>query len=502
MSSVTAVIVQIVRGLGAAVLVLLAAPIFAVATPLEDSLWWYPETDAYQLWVLLVAGLAVVTQQRWRGGKRVERWLLRGLWLGAVAVAYAGLLELVSFTVDHMQCGDLLQNYLEGARRVARGAAVYDLAGLTQGVNASPVAIALFSPLTGLADQQAIAHYLVLNLAALALFVAGAGLLIRRIKGSLTLPDAALAFVGAFTFNTLQRSWRLGQLDTILLAALTLGLALLPHRGRHRGGAASAPLLALAAGLKMLPVLAAGPMILAGLRALLKRDGPHRGAPRWVVIFGLTLCLLGGLAAARVGTAATLDFVRNIHHITRSTTSGNNYALVTRVATFNNRQVRLEHTTLSPAYSAAGGAVAVGTTLFLLLFTWRMRRAGPTLLASVWLAATPLISPVCWDIYLLWCSFLPWLVLWAHLTGTEILAGVSRAARMLLWTALPTSYLLAGTFGNTSFTDLKKGVTVHLDLPLWMDELPLAGHLMLAAALLAVTVLDHRRAEAPGEERT
>jgi len=494
MPSVAAVLLQVARGLGAALLVLLVLPLITMGTGLPDTMWWYPETDAYQLWVVVVTGLAVATHLRWSKAGRVERVLFSMLWIGAGTAVYSGLFELMEHTLKHKMTGDLLQNYLEGARRVAHGLPVYDLAGLTQGVNASPVAIALFYPLHDLADKDAITRYLQLNLAMLAIFGVAAAALVQRIKGSLTLPDALLPLIAAFTFNTFQRSWRLGQIDTILLAALTLALVLLPRRGRDRGGAASAPLLAMAATLKMLPVLAAGPMFVAGLRALKGRAGLTR-AHKWILIFGLTVCLLGGLAVARVGMTATLDFVRNIDNITRSTTSGNNFALMTRVATFNDRDSRLDHTALDPAYSAAGSVVAVVTSIFLVIFTWRIRRASPALLASIWLAAVPLISPVCWDIYFLWCSFLPWLVLWAHFTGTDLLARVSRAVRMLLWTTLVASYALAGTFGNTTHTDIKRGITIHLDMPIWMDELPLAGHLMLAGALLAAAVIDHRRPE-------
>ena len=499
MPTVSATWRGVFKALGADLLILLMATAIYTWSTLTEALWWYPETDAYQVWVMLATGLALVTHLRRSRGGKVERLLLSLLWLAAAAAVLAGLHELMDHIVERKSVGDLLQNYLEGARRVERGVQVYDLAGLRQGVNASPVAIALFYPLRNLTDSQAITRYLQLNLLVLGLFVLGAAMLVKRIKGSLSLPDALLPFIAAFTFNTFQRSWRLGQIDTILLAALTLGLALAPRR--RGGGPGSAPLLALAAGLKLLPVLAAGPMIMAGLRALIRRfkgDGPASPATRWTVIFGLSFCLLGGLAVLQIGPKAAGDFVSNIHRITQSTTSGNNYAVVTRVATFNDRATRLKHTPLSPAASMAGSVLAGITFLLLALFSWRLRQADLTLLASMWLAATPFISPVCWDIYMLWCSFLPWLVLWAHLTSHRrpILDRASRAARMLIWTALPASYLLAGTFGNTSFTDIKRGVTVHLDMPIWMDELPLLGHFLLVGALLAVSVLDHRRAGA------
>ena len=467
---------------------------------LQASLWWYPETDAYQIWVVALAGLCAVTHLCWARAGWQERLLISALWLAATALVLSGLFELIQHIGERKTTGDLMQNYLEGARRVARGLPVYDLAGLTQGVNASPVAIAFFYPLHMLADRDALICFLQFNIAMLGLFTLGAASLIRRIKGRLSLPDALLPFILLFTFNTFQRSWRLGQLDTILLTILTLGLALAPRR--RGGGWYSAPLLALAAGLKMLPVLAAGPLLIEGARGMLRRlrgKGESGPATRWAVIFTLTFCLLGALAVARMGPTAAGDFVRNIHRITQSTTSGNNFSVVTRAATFNDRPMRLKHTTLSPGYSLAGSVLAGITVLLLGLFSWRLRGADQTLLASVWLTATPFISPVCWDIYWLWCSFLPWLVLWAHITGRHLLDQASRATRMLLWTALPASYLLAGTFGNTTFTDLKRGVSVHLDLPLWMDELPLLGHLLLVGALITVSVLDHRQAK--GAER-
>jgi len=64
---------------------------------------------------------------------------------------------------------------------------------------------------------------------------------------------------------------------------------------------------------------------------------------------------------------------------------------------------------------------------------------------------------------------------------------------MFLGAVLVGSYLLAGTAGNTTYRDIKTGMTVQLKMPAWLDELPLLGHIMILGALLVVAARDHRR---------
>ncbi len=460
---------------------------------LQETYWWYPETDAYQLWVFALLGLGYYSHRRWAAGGQAHRMIIAALWVLVTAALLSGMATLAIRIVEQRLPGDLLQNYLEGARRVERGSPVYDVAGLKQSVNASPLAISLFYPLRHLRDRDAIIGFLVFNFAMLGLYFAGGCLLVRRIKGRLTLPDMLFPLAAAFTFYTFNRSWRLGQIDMTLLALLTLGLALMP--GRESRGKASAPALALAFGLKLVPGLAAGPLLLDWVGRMLGRSAPTagRGRATWVALFLGTILVVGALAVARVGPTAAADFVRNVPEISQGTTSGNNFSIVARVHTFNDRKVRKDHQVLPPSLNRLGTALTVVTLVMLCLFTWRVHKADLTLLSSVWLAALPFASPVCWDIYFLWCGFLPWLVLWAHLTGHPALLGQARASRMFLGAVLVGSYLLAGTAGNTTYRDIKTGMTVQLKMPAWLDELPLLGHIMILGALLVVAARDHRR---------
>lgn len=477
--------------------------------PLLDSLWWYPETGAYQVWVMALTLLAILSQ---RFGARTGAWrvVLTGCWILALALVLVGLCELVDHAITHRTAGDLFQNYLEGARRVAAGDRVYDLKGLHQGVNASPVALAMFGPLARLSNAQALTIFLLVDLLALALYAGAAAALVRRIKGALTLADLGVAVAGAMAFFSMQRSWRLGQLDTVLLALLTLSLALCPAR------LSSALSLALATALKVVPSVAAAPWLLGALRLRWPGAAPPAANRRWAVTYLGSVALLVTVGAVVVGPDNAIDFLRNTDKITEGTTSGNNYAVAARLDSWGDAERRHRHSLLSAGGQLLSRALSVITALVLGLLSVRLGRASPSLLASLWLTAVPLLSPVCWDIYLVWCSFLPWLVAWAHVTGRPELIGVAesalqkqlsqeqlsplrrvRALKRLVSVATVGSYLLAGALGNTTHRDLLTGYTVHLGVPYWFNELPLLGHLITITLLVFLAARSHRLDGAP-----
>ena len=109
-----------------------------------------------------------------------------------------------------------------------------------------------------------------------------------------------LLLVGATTFSAMQHSWRLGQVDTLLLMLLTIALAKLPGPDSP-SFKLSAVLTALATSLKVLPGLLAAPILLraAGQR---RRDMKFRAGltvdQRWAVVFVGTLLLLAALSVS------------------------------------------------------------------------------------------------------------------------------------------------------------------------------------------------------------
>jgi hypothetical protein len=487
------VLLALLAGLG-----LTAAALLLSRWPaLAGTSWWYPETDAYQLWVASLVGLTVASHRLWDRGPTARR-VLGGLWLLVAVMVLAGLVLLIDHIVRNRTPGDLLQNLLLGSRRMAAGAPVYDLRGLVQSVNASPLALLLVRPLAALTDPQAIVSCTALSLLGLGLYLAAGWTLVRRIKGRLTLFDAGVVLAAATTFGALQRSWRLGQLDTLLLALLTWGLALMPPPGGRARGWISASAVALAAGLKVLPGLAAAPLLLQSLPGWRRRRQPSMEARGWSLRF-VGAALVAALATlALAGPGTVVDFFRNVPGISESSTSGNNYALVARLATFNDRDTRLKHRPLPPPYPWLGRGIGATALVLMLWLSLRLRRARSTLLCAMWLCSVPLVSPVCWDIYMIWCGLLPWLVLWAHLSGSPALRG-GRPGAALLGVATAASYYLLGAAGNTTYHDLQRGITIHLPLPYIMDELPVLGHLLLLTCLALLAWRSDRLRRAPGE---
>lgn len=481
------------------VLLILGAALLALGLdrlPLPD--FWYPETDSYQLWVLGVLALAVRTVLR-RNEQGRRHWLQDGAWLLCLALCLYGLLNLARHAASFHTTGDLYQNYLEGARRFLRGEVVYDQVGLAQSVNATPLALLLALPLAPLTNHRATAFKVAFDLLALGGFWASGCALIRRLKGSLLLSDIVLTLAAACTWNTLQRSVRLGQLDVLLLALLATAFwAWQAHRPRISGA-----LLGLATALKLVPGLALLPWAAIGAASILRPT--HDGKPSYessyiyevkqLIISFLSIIIITTLTVFFVfGARPIVGFAQNIGHISDGTCGGNNYSVSARLCAIQNPAARRGHHPLPPWAGSVGRGLAVATLVGLGLAMVWLRRADPLLLSSLSLASTPLISPVCWDIYLLWSSFLPWLVLLAHLCARPELMG-RRYGQLLLGTALTGAYLLAGTAGNTTFRDLRTGVSVDLPLPAWFNELPLLGHFLLIVLIIYIAHRSQSRSE-------
>ena len=375
---------------------------------LDQSNWWFPETDIYQIWFLTLAGLTFISHRSWGRGRR-SNIALALVWTLATSLVLAGLIDLMRHIIDYRTTGDFLQNYLEGARRAARGSPIYDLQGLKQGVNATPLIVGLLRPWAGLADYQAVTGWVAVTLAALGAYAAAGCLLVRRIKGRLTIPDAGLVLAGATTFSVMQHSWRLGQIDTLLLMLLTFALAKLPGPS-NPGFKVSAVLTALATGLKVLPGLLAAPILLRAAGQW-RRDMKFRAGltvdQRWAAAFIGTLLLLAALSVSLTSPGAAANFLRNIQGISAGSTSGNNYSLASRAAGLGEQIKNRGNKPISSGYRSLGQTVAALTLILLALLTLKRPKADGLLLSALWLSSVPLVSPVCWNFYMLWCSFLP-----------------------------------------------------------------------------------------------
>lgn len=461
--------------IGVIAAVVLGAVLLAAWPALQHTVWWYPETDAYWLWVAALFVLVALSFRREPG-----RWLGPG-WGVATALCLSGLVTLARDLWRIRSGGDLLQGALLGARRRWAGQPVYDLRGLDQSVNAPPFFIALVLPLAPLADRWAVAVFSGLSVVALLLFVVFA---VRRLTEELGLIPRlwhlGLALTALTTYGAFQRSWRLGQADTILLLLLALTLA--PRTGRWQLAASAA---GMAMALKILPFLALLPVAVRSIRA------PDRQRHRRFLALATAIAAGSTLVAVLVlGPAEVPRFVRNLPLLAQGTTSGNNYALANRITTFGDRQIRARHHPLpGPARHLSRGLTIFGLAALLLMLA-RFRRTQTSILMALSLAALPLVSPNCWDVYLIWGGALPALVGWLALLARRRQRVDAKDSLHAIF--LGGGYLLAGTMGNTLHRDYHSGMTVQLNLPPWLDDAPTFGHLLLFAALFALAWRDHR----------
>jgi hypothetical protein len=468
---------------------------------LQATHWWYPETDAYWLWVGLVVALTAASFRTTPGRA------LGIAWGGASALCLSGLATLLRDLWRVPSGGDLLQGALLGARRRLRGEVVYDLRGFDQSVNATPLYLVAVLPLAPLADRVAVITYAALTAAALLAHALWGS---RRLAASLGLRPrlwhAALALVSLTTYGAFQRSWRLGQLDTLLVLLLGLTAAMADPDRRHGEGGSdhspswwgSATAAGLAAALKVLPALALLPAAVRALRGPQQRQ--HR---RWLVVAVTVGLGATALALVALGPVEGVRFMRNLPRLSQGTASGNNYSWANRISTYGDRQLRSGrggHRPLPASGLWLSRALALAGLLALLLALARFARARWALAAALALACLPLISPGCWDIYLLWGGALPALIGWMALLARRQAHG-ARPADSLLAVALGGGYLLAGTMGNTVHRDYDSGRTEQLDLPVWLDELPTIGHLLLLSVLALITATDHalRAKESPAD---
>lgn len=470
-------------GLGAAL---------STLAPLRDARVWYPDNGYAAPWVALCGALYAAARARRAQGRPEPS---AAVWVALMALGVAGFVDLLAFTLARRCTGDLFLGVFLGAQRVRAGAAVYDLAGLQQSVNATPFAVALLTPFGHLRGAEILPGWLALQAAWLVAGVAAVWSLADRARraegGRAGVSELGLALAATLGFNALQRSVRLGQFDLLMFALLASGVALVARgvEGRARSAAIGGALVGLAAAVKILPLLALGPPAIAAVGWI--RRGRDLRAARLLALALLTFALTAGAATA-VGVAAVSPreagrFVQNLALIQRGSSLGVNHALVGRFAKYRDPSLRLRHAPLADRDLRWLLPIRAGVLALWLLIARRASRRSLPCLAALGLASTPLVSSACWDIYFVWVALLPWciaLVGPADARPVAVLAGASASLQRALRGALMVGSLaLLGHAGASVSRDLTTRAVGELDVPLWFDEAKLLGLALLIAHL-------------------
>lgn len=481
-------------------------------TWLKGLHWWYPSTSGHELWWLWWIGLYLVGAWALRSRPQLRPVVLV-LWFATTVFALSGLWNIIDYINVKFTVGDLHLNHFRGAQRAFRGDPIYDVSGLFQSVNASPFIIALLRPFGGVTTRAFLPYWLAGNVAFLCVFFLYAWLWTRWIWAQAGrrpgLPEFGLLVASTVTFNSFQRSLRLGQLDIIvvmLVAAGTYHVLRAAHTDKPRTQALHGILgglfTMLALGVKVVPGL-----LLATLGFwLLLALASQRDALSWrrlgaigggVVLGGL---LIVNLSLAWIGPKEVGRFFENIPKMNRGSSAGVNFALVGRFAKYKNAKLRLRHAPLPKSHVWWIGPLRVLFLLWLGLLAWRLPVAWVPFLMLFGLACLPMLSPMCWDIYFIWCALFPWwlMLMWtardwapdpdtstpqetsAPLSPKEKAAASVKRLRMLLFGALGFgSFYLMGLAGNSVIRDLRTLRLIDLKLPLWFDEARVLGWVLL-----------------------
>jgi hypothetical protein len=433
-----------------------------------------------------------------------------------MALACAELIGVCRFAVEHRTTGDLFYGPWLGARRSVQGIPVYDLAGLEESVNASPFTIALLRPWANTAVERFLPGWLSASVLALIVFVVYAWLWLRLLfrdrQARPGLAHLGLIVAATVSFTSLQRSLRLGQLDSFVLCLLAAGTY---HASRcMRGpekiglhGFVGGLLLVVATGVKILPGVALLGLSLAAWplrRHLTKRS---LGA----LFFGglVGALLVAGTALGGLGVAEIERFFSGLPLMLRGSAAGANYAVVARFAKYIDPSLRLSHAPLSASTLLWLWPLRA---LGLLALAVAARRLKPTrlhLLFALSLALLPLFSSLVWDVYFVWCAFFPWLLLLvSHLRvepaglagrgtsqeGMGTRPGSHRElahghrdrplVRVLGTTLLAGAYFLMGVAGTGLVRNPVTNRVADTGLPLWFDEARLVGLFMVIGMLV------------------
>jgi hypothetical protein len=484
--------------------------------PLRESRWWYPDAGYKELWTSWWVGLYALStwwSHRTRTTERSRvRWLWHILWCASLIVAFSGFWAIVAFVNSHYTTGDLFTNHFLGAQRAYSGLAIYDLKGLYQSVNASPFVITILKPFGGMSNKDFLPWWLAFNVVLWMGFVIYAWLWLRWLWRSYTkslgLPEFGVLVCTSVYFNSFQRSWRLGQLDIWVLILITAGSYhlckyLLDKQTGSLHACLGGILLALAVGVKFAPALLALPLLLWWIKSYIWPDNSADGQllrRRWKIplISGIIGCILVILVSwAGLGLDETSRFAQNINIMQEGSTAGVNFALVGRLAKYRDKSLRLKHHPLPAQDRAWLWPLRILVLSLLLWLVWRLPLSQLPLYLAFGLACLPLVSPMCWDIYFIWCAYFPWLLcfgiiasgnhqLWPYPakypSDDKIVQSNNSQIKLRKWLTfmmLGASFYLMGLAGNSVVRDIHTLNLIELELPLWFDEARLLGLLLL-----------------------
>lgn len=508
---------------------------------LRQSHWWYPEAGFREFWTLWWLGLFGVSLL-WRRRTGQLGKVLTGLWLLTLLMALSGFANLVQYVATKFTVGDLLYNHFLGAQRAFKGAAIYDVRGLHQSVNASPFVIALLKPFGFMKTRAFLPYWLGMNVLMLFAFFFYAWLWMRWLwtgrlapaDASVTsllgdepvgdnseskpsnpswfpsapgLPELGILVVTTLYFNSFQRSWRLGQLDTGILLLLAVALFHLCWYLRHEQARSihlwvGGIVLAFAVGVKLVPVLALGPLFFWWLRHR-KQPGLTLKIVRLSGAFGLGLVLVVLASLWGVGTQGARKFVQNMPKMAKGSTAGVNYAVVGRFAKYRNSKLRLRHHPLPAQDRKLLWPMRIAVLLLWAVLAFVASQSMLPLLLASGVVALPTISPMCWDIYYIWCANFPLLLVFAWMGGfrpkphlhTDKPPAVSASTQTFLDISLWVgAFYLMGLAGNSVIRDIHSLKLVDLKLPLWFDEARMAGYALLLVLIVWVLVRSRNQA--------
>jgi len=349
----------------------------------------------------------------------------------------------------------------------------------------------LFGPWANVAFERFLIGWLSASALALAVFIVYAWLWLRLIfrdrQSRPGLIHFGLVVAATISFTSLQRSLRLGQLDSFVLCLLAAGTyhATRCLRQEHRHvvhGVVGGLLLALATGVKILPGVTVLGLMLAAWQLRQRALVANRSLVALLAGGLLGAILVAGTALLGLGTVEIGRFFAGLPLMLRGSAAGVNYAVIARFAKYADPSLRLTHAPLSASTLLCLWPLRALALLALLAATRRIIVARLHLLFALSLALLPLVSSLVWDTYFVWCAYFPWLLLLVSQLASR--QQDRPLVRILQTTLLAGSYFLMGVAGTGLVRNPVTNRVADTGLPMWFDEARLVGLFMVIGMLL------------------